>query len=77
MQASRSMPWIKNIIGISDVDTRALVRHIREKGAMNAVISSDNQDVEDLKKKSGRSSPHGRPGTFFKSFNLGTLFLRK
>lgn len=29
------------ITGIADVDTRMLVRHIRSKGAMNAVISSD------------------------------------
>jgi carbamoyl-phosphate synthase small subunit len=38
-------------VGITDVDTRALVRHIRHAGAMNAIISSDNTDVEDLKKK--------------------------
>jgi carbamoyl-phosphate synthase small subunit len=29
-----------NVVGISDVDTRMLVRHIRSKGAMNALISS-------------------------------------
>lgn len=29
-----------DIVGISDVDTRMLVRHIRSKGAMNAIISS-------------------------------------
>jgi len=29
------------IVGICGIDTRALVRHIREKGAMNGVISSD------------------------------------
>ena len=28
------------IVGIADVDTRMLVRHIRSKGAMNAIISS-------------------------------------
>lgn len=38
-----------NKIGISDVDTRALVRHIRSKGAMNAIISSENLDIESLK----------------------------
>jgi len=27
-------------VGISDIDTRALVRHIRSKGAMNAIIST-------------------------------------
>jgi carbamoyl-phosphate synthase small subunit len=36
-------------IGITDVDTRALVRHIRSKGAMNAVISSDEKSLEELK----------------------------
>lgn len=30
-----------NIVGISDVDTRKLVRYIRSKGAMNAIISSE------------------------------------
>ncbi|MFM7472460.1 MAG: glutamine-hydrolyzing carbamoyl-phosphate synthase small subunit [Crocinitomicaceae bacterium] len=37
-------------VGISDIDTRALVRHIRNKGAMNAIISSDNEDIEALKR---------------------------
>jgi carbamoyl-phosphate synthase small subunit len=30
-----------NVVGISDVDTRMLVRYIRSKGAMNAIISSE------------------------------------
>ncbi|MBL1279641.1 MAG: glutamine-hydrolyzing carbamoyl-phosphate synthase small subunit [Fluviicola sp.] len=38
-------------VGISDVDTRSLVRHIRSKGAMNAIISSEITDLEVLKKK--------------------------
>ena len=38
------------IVGISDVDTRQIVRHIRSKGAMNAIISSDVLDVDELKK---------------------------
>ncbi len=29
------------VVGIADVDTRRLVRHIRSKGAMNAIISSE------------------------------------
>lgn len=37
-------------VGISDVDTRMLVRHIRSKGAMNAIISSENLNVDELKK---------------------------
>jgi carbamoyl-phosphate synthase small subunit len=39
----------ENIVGISDVDTRAIVRHIRSKGAMNAIISSEIFDENDLK----------------------------
>ncbi|TNE55833.1 MAG: carbamoyl-phosphate synthase small subunit [Bacteroidetes bacterium] len=35
--------------GITDIDTRALVRHIRNKGAMNAAIASDGTDLETLK----------------------------
>jgi carbamoyl-phosphate synthase small subunit len=38
-----------NCVGITEIDTRSLVRHIRDKGAMNAIISSDNTDVESLK----------------------------
>ncbi|HNT80259.1 MAG TPA: glutamine-hydrolyzing carbamoyl-phosphate synthase small subunit, partial [Bacteroidia bacterium] len=38
-----------NIVVICDVDTRALVRHIRDKGAMNAIISSENIEIEKLK----------------------------
>src|SRR6202042_1758874 len=41
----------QNIVGISDVDTRQLVRHIRDKGAMNAIISSEILDIDELKKK--------------------------
>jgi carbamoyl-phosphate synthase small subunit len=38
-------------VGISDIDTRALVRHIRNKGAMNAIISSEILDLTILKEK--------------------------
>lgn len=40
-----------NIVSISDVDTRALVRYIRDKGAMNCIISSEITDIEELKKR--------------------------
>jgi carbamoyl-phosphate synthase small subunit len=36
---------------ISDVDTRSLVKYIRDKGAMNAIISSETLDIEELKSK--------------------------
>lgn len=38
-----------NLVGIAGIDTRAVVRHIREKGAMNAIISSENTDIDFLK----------------------------
>ena len=38
-----------NIVAISDVDTRALVSHIRDNGAMNAVISTNLSSIEELK----------------------------
>lgn len=40
----------QNIVAIDGVDSRALVIHIRDAGAMNCIISSDNDDVEDLKR---------------------------
>jgi carbamoyl-phosphate synthase small subunit len=39
------------LVGIADVDTRALVRHVRSKGVMNAVISSTELDDEALVQK--------------------------
>jgi len=38
-----------NIVALENVDTRALVRYIREKGAMNAIISTD-LDIKKLTK---------------------------
>ncbi len=40
-----------NIVCIEGVDTRALVAHIRQKGAMNCIISSEIVDVEQLKEE--------------------------
>lgn len=45
------------IVGISDVDTRHLVRHIREKGAMNAIISSEILDVKALQEELKKVPP--------------------
>ena len=44
------------LVGISGVDTRRLVRHIRSKGVMNAVISSVDLEDESLIEKA-RSWP--------------------
>ncbi len=39
------------LLAIADVDTRALVAYIREHGAMNAVISTEVDNIESLKKQ--------------------------
>ncbi|MDP5105174.1 MAG: glutamine-hydrolyzing carbamoyl-phosphate synthase small subunit [Polaribacter sp.] len=43
--------WFKehNLVAISDVDTRALVAYIRDNGAMNAIISTDVENIDNLK----------------------------
>jgi carbamoyl-phosphate synthase small subunit len=40
-----------NLLAISDVDTRALVSYIRDNGAMNAVITTDVDNLDNLKKE--------------------------
>ena len=40
-----------NILGIEGIDTRELTLHIREKGAMRAVLSTQDFDVDSLIKK--------------------------
>ena len=40
-----------HLFAISDIDTRALVSYIRENGAMNAVITTDVDNLESLSKK--------------------------
>lgn len=40
-----------NVVAISDVDTRAIVRYIRDKGAMNCIISSETSAIEELKEQ--------------------------
>lgn len=41
----------QNIVCIEGVDTRSLVTHVRQKGAMNCIISSEILDLELLKKE--------------------------
>jgi len=44
-----------NVVGIEGVDTRALTIHIRQAGAMKAVISTEDFDVNSLVNKIKRS----------------------
>ncbi len=41
----------ENLVAIDEVDTRALVAHVRTQGAMNCIISSTEMDIEILKEK--------------------------
>ena len=41
----------EKIVGIQNIDTRALTRHIRDCGAMNGIISSTEKDINILKRK--------------------------
>lgn len=43
------------LLAITDVDTRAVVSYIRENGAMNALISTDVENIDDLKEKLGKA----------------------
>ncbi|MCU7695019.1 glutamine-hydrolyzing carbamoyl-phosphate synthase small subunit [Haoranjiania flava] len=46
-----------NVVAIGGVDTRALVTHIRSKGAMNCIISTEINDVEALKAELAKVPP--------------------
>ena len=46
----------QGVVGISGVDTRALTRHLRERGAMRVGISSTESDPERLARPGARSA---------------------
>jgi carbamoyl-phosphate synthase small subunit len=46
-----------NIVAIEGIDTRALVRHIRDKGAMRSCLSSIDLDEQSLLQKALHSPP--------------------
>jgi carbamoyl-phosphate synthase small subunit len=46
----------QQVVGIAGVDTRALTRHLRERGAMRVGISTQTQDVDELLRRV-RASP--------------------
>ena len=50
-QSIGSYLYDHSIVGIQNIDTRAITRHIRDKGAMNGIISSVDIDVKNLKVK--------------------------
>jgi carbamoyl-phosphate synthase small subunit len=46
-----------NIVAIEGIDTRSLVRHIRDKGAMRACLSTTDLDEKSLVEKARQSPP--------------------
>ena len=59
-----------DIVGIADLDTRLLVRHIRDKGAMNSIISSEDLSEDELQRKVAEiPSMHGLELSSFVSTN--------
>ena len=47
-----------NIVGIEGVDTRSITRHIREGGAMNAVISTEESHTDEELIEQAKNSRH-------------------
>ena len=47
------LDWLHEhgVLAVSGVDTRALTRHIRDKGALRAVVSTDDLNVSSLRKR--------------------------
>ena len=43
------------VVGISEIDTRALTRHLRSRGAMRGIISTESGDPAALAGRAGRS----------------------
>ncbi len=43
----------QNVVAIDGLDTRALVAHVRTKGAMNCIVSSEEMDIDKLKNQLG------------------------
>jgi carbamoyl-phosphate synthase small subunit len=48
---------------LSDIDTRALVRHLRDHGVMRGVVSTIESDAEKLVAKAQLDSEDGRDGS--------------
>lgn len=50
-------PWLaaRGVPGLAEFDTRALTRHLRERGSMMAALSTDGTDVEELKRRAAEA----------------------
>jgi carbamoyl-phosphate synthase small subunit len=54
--SSTWLDWLNehNVLAVSGVDTRALTRHIRDQGALRAVVSTETDDIAALRKAAQR-----------------------
>ncbi|HVI01543.1 MAG TPA: glutamine-hydrolyzing carbamoyl-phosphate synthase small subunit [Enhygromyxa sp.] len=51
----------RRVVGIAEVDTRALTRHLRERGSIMAVVTSEETDVDALREQAANApSMEGR-----------------
>jgi carbamoyl-phosphate synthase small subunit len=50
------LDWLgaHDVLAVSEVDTRALTRHIRSRGALRAVVSTDDPDLGSLRRRAQR-----------------------
>ncbi len=48
---------VEGVVGISGIDTRALTRHLRERGAMRVGVSSVDTDPQSLLQRVNESAP--------------------
>ena len=54
----------QGVVGISEIDTRALTRHLRTHGAKRGVISTLTADREVLVERARAPRAHGRRWTW-------------
>lgn len=53
--------FLTDIMGISDIDTRHLTRHIREQGSMYAMLTTESDDIEALTVQAGALAKEPKP----------------
>lgn len=63
----------RNVVGISELDTRALVRHLRSQGAMRGALSSVNTDSAHLIEMA-RNSPSMNGADLVRYVTCGELY---
>ena len=65
----------QGVVGISGVDTRALTRHLRDRGAMRVGISSVIDDPDELLAEVATTEPYVVPAIGEKTFTVAAIDL--